>query len=199
MSSKRTQDAGTHRLHAWSNAFWQFFRYCLVGGANTALDLLILNAFLWRFPTNNVQVLIVYNAVAYTGGAVSSFFLNKYWTFGRRQRPTSREVVRFAFSLFLEVLYSSALVWLAGRALQPLIANPTLWGNASKLVAVAIGTMLTYTFMRFWTFASRSQDQPNQQELLQQNAPEPPPMVTSNTTEYAHHSWRTKEGDESNE
>lgn len=175
VSSKRTQDAGTHRLHAWSNTFWQFFRYCLVGGANTALDLLILNAFLWRFPTNNVQVLVVYNAVAYTGGAVSSFFLNKYWTFGRRQRPTSREVVRFAFSLFLEVLYSSALVWLAGRALQPLIANPTLWGNASKLVAVAIGTMLTYTFMRFWTFAGGSQDQPKQSERTASESDGAPP------------------------
>jgi putative flippase GtrA len=175
VSPKRTQDAGTHRLHAWSNTFWQFFRYCLVGGANTALDLLILNAFLWRFPTNNVQVLVVYNAVAYTGGAVSSFFLNKYWTFGRRQRPTSREVVRFAFSLFLEVLYSSALMWLAGRALQPLIANPTLWGNASKLVAVAIGTMLTYTFMRFWTFAGGSQDQPKQSERTASESDGAPP------------------------
>ena len=159
-SCKRTQVTSTHQLHAWSSTFRQFFRYCLVGGVNTAVDLLILNAFLWRFPTNNVQVLVVYNSMAYTGGAVSSFFLNKYWTFGRRRRPTSREVVRFVFSLFLEVLYSSALVWLAGRALQPLIANPTLWGNASKLVAVAIGTILTYAFMRFWTFAGGSQDQP---------------------------------------
>jgi hypothetical protein len=72
--------------------------------------------------------------------------------------------------------------------LQPLITNPTLWGNVSKLVAVACGAVLSYAFMRFWTFAGRSQDQPKQQELLQQSTPEPTPMVTSNTTEYAHHS-----------
>jgi len=49
-------------------------------------------------------------------------------------------------------------VWLAGKALQPLIANPTLWGNASKLVAVVGGAVLSYSFMRCWAFAGRSQD-----------------------------------------
>ena len=158
-SSNRTQDADIHRFHAWSSTFWQFLRYCLVGGANTLIDLLTLNILLWRFPTNSVQVLVLYNAIAYTSGALNSFFLNKYWTFRRKQKPTSREVVRFAISLFLEVLYSSALVWLAGKVLQPLIANVTLWGNASKLLAVVVGAIISYSFMRFWTFASGPQDQ----------------------------------------
>jgi len=123
----QTPGAAVHRFDAWSSTFWQFLRFCLVGGVNTLIDLLMLNILLWRFPTHNVQVLVVYNSVAYTSGAVSSFFLNKYWTFRRRQRPTWREVVRFAMSLCFEILYSSGLVWLAGKALQPVITNPTLW------------------------------------------------------------------------
>ena len=187
-SSTRIQDGAVHRFRTWNSTFRQFLRYCLVGGVNTLIDLLMLNVLLWRFPTNNVQVLVIYNSIAYTSGAVSSFFLNKYWTFGRKQRTTGREVVRFAITLSLEILYSNGLVWLAGKVLQPLITNPTLWGNVSKLVAVACGAVLSYAFMRFWTFAGRSQDQTKQQELLQQSTPEPTPMVTSNTTEYAHHS-----------
>ena len=154
-SSNKTPDADVHRFPAWRSTFWQFFRYCLVGGVNTAIDLLILNVLLWRFPTSNVQVLVLYNSVAYTSGALTSFFLNKYWTFGRKQRTTRREVVRFAISLVLVVLYSNLLVWLAGKALRPVIANPTLWGNASKLVAVAGGAVISYTCMRFWTFAHK--------------------------------------------
>ena len=157
-SSSRTQNTDAHRLHRWRSTFRQFLCYCLVGGANTAIDLLVLNILLWRFPTHNVQTLALYNSLAYTGGALSSFFLNKYWTFRRRQRTTVREVIRFAISLILEVIYSSVLVWLAGRALQPLISNVTLWGNASKLVAVVIGTFISYSFMRFWTFAGGPQD-----------------------------------------
>ena len=183
-----TTDTDMHHSRARSSTFWQFLRYCLVGGANTLLDLLVLNVLLWGFPTKNVLILVVYNSVAYSGGALTSFFLNKYWTFGHKRRTTRREVVRFSIILALEILYSNGLVWLAGKVLQPLITNPTLWGNVSKLVAVACGAVLSYAFMRFWTFAGRSQDQPKQQELLQQSTPEATPMVTSNTTEYAHHS-----------
>jgi putative flippase GtrA len=141
----------------WKSTFVQFLRYCLVGGLNTIVDIGILNILLWRFPTHNVQALTAYNAVAYSCGAISSFLLNKYWTFRRTQRTTRRELIRFAVSIVLEILYSSALIWLAGRALQPFIANTTLWGNASKLVAVVCGTVLSYSLMRFWTFANGPQ------------------------------------------
>ena len=160
--SDRSQGVAIHRLEGWKSTVGQFLRYCLVGGANTILDLLIFNILLWRFPTNIVQVLALYNSLAYTGGALSSFFLNKYWTFRRKRRTTLREVVRFAISLLLEVMYSSALVWLAGKILLPFIANVTLWGNASKLVAVVVGAVISYSFMRFWTFAGGPQDRPRQ-------------------------------------
>ncbi|HZU00146.1 MAG TPA: GtrA family protein [Ktedonobacteraceae bacterium] len=167
-SPSKTQEGDGRRFHAWSHTFWQFFRYCLVGGANTISDVLTFNALLWCFPTNNVQVLVLYNSVAYASGALTSFFLNKYWTFRHKQKTTRREVVRFMIILLLEILYSNGLLWLAGRALQPLIANPTLWGNAAKLVAVVGGTITSYLFMRFWIFAGGSQDQAKKQETVGQ-------------------------------
>ena len=161
-----TTDTDMNHSRARSSTFWQFLRYCLVGGANTLLDLLVLNVLLWGFPTKNVLMLVVYNSVAYSGGAVTSFFLNKYWTFGHKRRTTRREVVRFGIILALEILYSNGLVWLAGKVLQPLITNPTLWGNVSKLVALSCGAVLSYAFMRFWTFANGSQNKHKEQEPL---------------------------------
>ena len=146
----------THRLRTWSGALWQVFRYCLVGGLNTLADLLILNILLWRFPTHNVQVLVAYNSIAYVGGATSSFFLNKYWTFRFTQRTTVREVRRFVLSILLELIYSNVLIVFVGWALQPFIANTTLWGNAVKLIAIVGGVVLSYSLMRFWTFAGLS-------------------------------------------
>ena len=49
---------------------------------------------------------------------------------------------------------SNGLLWLAGMALSPFMANITLWGNASKLLAVAVGAVLSYLLMRFWIFGS---------------------------------------------
>ncbi len=183
--SPRTNVAIAHRLRAWSSTVRQFLRYCLVGGVNTGIDLLTLNILLWRFPTNNVQVLVVYNSFAYSSGAVSSFFLNKYWTFRHKQRTTWREVIRFVAILLFEVLYSNGLVWLAGKALQPMIANPTLWGNTSKLVAVAVGAVITYIFMRFWTFAGGPQNKAKQQETPQQVACESTTVLAPRKAEHA--------------
>jgi putative flippase GtrA len=154
-----TRDTDMHHSRARSSTIRQFLRYCLVGGANALLDLLVLNVLLWCFPTKNVLILVVYNSVAYSSGAVTSFFLNKYWMFGHKRRTTRREVVRFSIILALEILYSNGMVWLAGKVLQPLIMNPTLWGNVAKLVAVFCGAVLSYPFMRFWTFANGSQNQ----------------------------------------
>nr|HET6903730.1 GtrA family protein [Ktedonobacteraceae bacterium] len=189
VSSNRSQGDTAHRFLPWSSTVQQFLRYCLVGGVNTGVDLLMLNILLWCFPTHNVQVLVAYNSVAYSCGALSSFFLNKYWTFRRTQRPTAREVVRFVISVLLEVLYSNVLIWLAGRALQPFIPNITLWGNASKLVAVVVGAVLSYSLMRFWTFASGSNDRPKKQKTIHQ-----PDTVSASATipaspigEHAHH------------
>jgi len=155
-SSSRIQAADTHRFHAWRDTFWQFLRYCLVGGTNTLIDVLMLNILLWRFPTHNVQTLVLYNSIAYASGTFSSLFFNKCWTFRYKQRTTCKVVVRFAISLVLEVLLSNALVWLAGKALQAMITSPVLWANGSKLVAVVCGTAASYTLMRFWVFTGRS-------------------------------------------
>jgi putative flippase GtrA len=162
VSSKRIDDADIYRFHSWSSTCWQWLRYCLVGAVNTLIDVLILSVLLWRFPTSNVQTLVVYNSLAYAGGAASSFFLNKYWTFRCREGPTSKEVGRFVISLFLELLSSNGLVWLIGNALHPFIANAVLWGNATKLLAVAGNAVLSYLIMRFWVFASGSQNRPKQ-------------------------------------
>lgn len=166
MTPTGSHHSGVRRLHVWVRIGWQFIRYCLVGGVNTLFDLAVLNLFLWRLPTHNPQFLVIYNSIAYISGAASSFFLNKYWTFGRKQRPTWTEARRFAISLGLEVVCSNVLVWLAGKALQPVIANPTLWGNASKLVAVACSVIISYAFMRFWTFANTSRDRTKKRESL---------------------------------
>jgi len=68
-----------------------------------------------------------------------------------------------------------------------LIANATLWGNASKLVALAVGVVISYTFMRFWTFASGSQDRPKKQENLHQSVIGSTTILESSVTEHAHH------------
>jgi putative flippase GtrA len=140
---------------SWRDICWRWVRYGLTGGANTLLDIAVLNLLLWRFPLHSPQSLVIYNSIAYASGAASSFFLNKYWTFRRTQRPARKEIVCFLLSLALEMFSSNVFVSLAGLALAPLISNVTLWSNAAKLLAVAGNTLVSYALMRYWTFAER--------------------------------------------
>ena len=81
-------NAGSHRLPERFRLFRQVLRFGLVGGLNTLVDVLILNSLLLLFPTTSALKLLAYNSLAYSLGAVNSFFLNKYWTFGSRQHVT---------------------------------------------------------------------------------------------------------------
>ncbi len=186
--TKETQLSPPRRVQGWTSTILQLLRYGLVGGVNTAIDLLVLNVFLWRFPTHNTQVLVAYNSVAYCCGAVSSFCLNKYWTFRRTQKITRREVRRFIISILLELVYSNVLVWLAGKILQPFIPNSTLWGNAAKLVAVVSGALISYSLMRFWTFANEPHTLSDKQNTVPLPAPETVLVTrsTPQTTEPTH-------------
>ncbi len=155
-------DASAHRLRDRFNALKQVMRFGLVGGLNTLIDLLALNGLLLLFPTTSSSLLLAYNALAYSSGAMNSFLLNKYWTFGYRQRTTRRELIRFAMTTLLAIGWSSAILWLASNALHLWIVNTTLWANASKVVAIFGTVLISYLGMRLWVFVSK---RPKKQEL----------------------------------
>jgi putative flippase GtrA len=141
-----------------SGLLWQFVRFCLVGGLNTTVDLLVLNGLLWFWPTQNTMLLLTYNSLAYMVGAVNSFIGNKYWTF-RQRRPTSAaEVTRFAVTTLLGIACNDVLLWIVGRLLHPAILSATLWTNVSKLLAVGGTVLISYVGMRLWVFVHRPQE-----------------------------------------
>ncbi len=142
----------------WWHHFWQITRFALVGCLNTVIDLLVLNALLWLFPGQNTWIVLVFNSIAYTIGAINSFLLNKYWTFRHKERITTREVLRFLLTTGVGVLCSDALLWGVGVELRPLIANQTVLTNIAKIVAVLGMAAVSYLGMRLWVFVRTSRE-----------------------------------------
>ena len=138
--------------------YWlkQLLRFGLVGGLNTLLDILVLNALLLLFPTTSTTTLLAYNALAFSIGAINSFLLNKYWTFGHKQKTTLTELSRFTLTTLCGIGWSSLVLWLASTLLHPVVGNATLWANAAKLVSVASSALLSYVGMRLWVFVRPS-------------------------------------------
>ncbi len=146
-------------------AFGQFVRFGMVGILNTLLDILTLNFLLWLFPTHNANLLLIYNSLAYTVGAVNSFSLNKYWTFKHKRSTTGGEVVRFAFINVIGIVCNDVTIWLVARTLHSLISSNILWANVSKLSAIAVTLFVSFFGMRLWVFANAPRER-------QKNIPE---------------------------
>ncbi len=130
----------------------QLVQFGLVGGLNTLLDILLLNTLLLLFPTTSTTTLLAYNALAFSLGAVNSFFLNKYWTFKHKQGITLKEVSRFSLTTLCGIAWSTLVLWIASTALHPHLINATLWANSAKMVSVASSAVLSYAGMRLWVF-----------------------------------------------
>ena len=148
----------------WSNVPGQLLRFVLVGGLNTALDLLILNGLLLLFPTQDSLLLLVYNSLAYAIGGLNSFFLNKYWTFGRKQKTSWSELLRFSVTTLFGIACNDAIIWLVSNFFHPLIANATLWANASKVIAICGTVLISYLGMRLWVFVHQPQEENNMKQ-----------------------------------
>ena len=164
-SQEEHEEAGARalRLPGRFHLLRQLLRFSLVGGLNTLVDLLLLNILLWRFPTTSAPLLLAYNALAYSAGAVNSFVWNKYWTFQQQRRPTRQEIWRFAVTTLLAMGLNCAILWLASLAFHEILSNATIWANVSKIFAIGGTMLISYVGMRLWVFASRThREQPQQ-------------------------------------
>lgn len=157
---KPAQDRRTRSIADRFALFGQVLRFALVGGLNTLVDVLILNGQLWLFPTSSTFTLLAYSVLAYSIGAVNSFLLNKYWTFGQGQKTTRKELLRFAVTTLGGIVWSSLILWLASDLLHPLIINATVWANASKILAIGGTALISYFGMRLWVFVSKGHQEP---------------------------------------
>ena len=166
-----TQDLPGRLVQSLVSLFWQSVRFVIVGISNVTIDVLTLNLLLLSFPTPNIGLLLLFNSVAYALGAFNSYVLNKHWTFHSRRATTGSELLRFAIVNVAGILCSDCIIWIAGRILQPLVANTVLWANASKVTAILGTAMLSYLGMRLWVFAgvSRTKENENKQRSVHLN------------------------------
>lgn len=121
-------------------------RFLLVGVINTLVGcgtmFLLYNLAHWSYWASS--------AANYIVGGIVSFFLNKYFTF-RRKEWSWGQVVRFAGNV--------AVCWLLAYGMaKPLVlhllAGQSLWvqENAAMLVGMCLYTALNYLGQRFFAF-----------------------------------------------
>lgn len=127
-------------------------RFCIVGGMNTGLDILVFNFFLFAFPTENNTLLLGYNSLAYFVGAFNSFYWNKYWTFKEKGLATFGQIQRFALVTSLGIACNDCFLWLVSQIFTAVHVNGVLWSNLAKILAIGGSFLVSYLGMHFGVF-----------------------------------------------
>lgn len=147
-------------------------KFLVVGVANTAVGMgimlllsFIFNSTVPEFAARLVFTLgttdytasyIISSAVNYVAGGILSYFLNKYWSFGNREK--SKIIVA---KFIITVVISYAASYLGAKPLMELLLKRSgiavAWKEFISLIAGAgLYTVLNYFGQRFFAFAEKN-------------------------------------------
>lgn len=116
-----------------SSIFWQIFRFCLVGVANTGFYYGTYRLFLLMMPYMAAHI------VAWCFAIVFSFFLNCYFTF--KVRPTWKRFIVFPSTTFANFIITTIGAYI-------LIEHLSVSNKYGPLIASLIAIPITFTLTR---------------------------------------------------
>jgi putative flippase GtrA len=134
----------------------RFSKFSIVGLSNAALDIGILNLFLWLEPTREVTLLVIYNGIALVVANLNSYAWNTLWTFRGRAEHDLRQIVLFGLQVLVNIGISNGLFWALIRPVIVYTEVPTyLAGNVAKIISVTVASTISFFIMRFVIFSRR--------------------------------------------
>ena len=63
-----------------------------------------------------------------------------------------RQILRFVLITLAGIICNDSILFLMSSLLHPVLLNPTLWANISKLIAIGGNVAVSYLGMRLWVF-----------------------------------------------
>jgi putative flippase GtrA len=134
----------------------RFSKFSIVGLSNAALDIGILNLFLWLEPTREVSMLVLYNGIALVVANLNSYAWNTLWTFRGRAEHDLRQIVLFGLQVLVNIGISNGLFWALIRPVIVYTEVPTyLAGNVAKIISVTVASTVSFFIMRFVIFSRK--------------------------------------------
>ena len=135
----------------------RFSKFSLVGISNAAIDIGVLNLFLWLAPTREVTLLVIYNGVALILANLNSYAWNTLWTFRGRAEHDTRQIVLFGLQVLVNIGISSGLFWALIRPVIIYTEVPTyLAGNVAKIISVIVASTISFFIMRYVVFSQKA-------------------------------------------
>lgn len=136
---------------------YQLGKFVLTGGFNFLLDATILNFFIFTTGIIDGAPQTGFKSIAFIFGAISSYLLNRYWTFSiGLKKNTRKEIYQFLTvvltSFILNISVDYVFVNMVGSFWN---MNPALWAQFSAVLASAMAMIWNFIGYKFFVFNNR--------------------------------------------
>jgi putative flippase GtrA len=122
----------------------QFVKFGIVGASGFVINLIVFTLLQRVVPNHSrpLQYNVIYT-VAFLGGGVSNYYLNRIWTF-RSTGHAVREGVQF--------LTVSTIALVVGLIVSALVSPSLGHGHRTWFVATVAGIFVNFFLNKYWTF-----------------------------------------------
>jgi len=128
-------------------ALAQFFKFCCVGVINTGVDLLV---FTLVYDIVNVNNKFLRNGAAFTAGyccgIISSYLLNKFWTF-KDKRKSYPQAIKF--------VAVNVITYLFGMGIMKVLSLAGITGDLAKIISLPFTMLMNFIGNKLFVFRTK--------------------------------------------
>ncbi|QHS21513.1 GtrA family protein [Virgibacillus sp. MSP4-1] len=131
---------------------FQFMQFSVIGVANAAIDIGVLNLLLLFFHTEDQGLLLFYNTIAYTLAVANSYFWNASFTFRRSAEGSNWQRLTFIGQGIVSLGVNN-FVFFIGNLLLAFIGIPNwLRYNIAKGLAMFLSFLASFFMIKYLVF-----------------------------------------------
>ena len=131
---------------------FQFGKFVLIGGLNTAVDFAVLNILVYAFGADTTGQYAIWKTLAFAVAMCNSYLLNRRFTFGSvpKSTRTAGAFVIITVATFLINVGISSLVFFLATVYGGL--GNELGANIGALCGTAVSTVLNFIGYKIFVF-----------------------------------------------
>lgn len=134
-------------------ALKRYSKFLIVGTVNAGVDLGVLNILIALAPAKSAATLTFYNTIAVVLAIVTSYILNRRFTFSDLSTGSTRERILFFMQGVVNVFLNDlTMVGLSTYLLNHKSLSLFLGSNVGKALAMLVSSTASYLFMRYLVF-----------------------------------------------